>query len=66
MDKLRVLLNNSEQQCNVLRLELQRLQTEREILKVRLIEEKMMDNSMSDIKYVHSNLLYICFRMLFF
>ncbi|CAF1006862.1 unnamed protein product [Rotaria sordida] len=50
IDKLRLSLNNSEQQCNLLRLELQRLQTEKEILKVRLIEAKIIDSPISEIK----------------
>ncbi|CAF3518967.1 unnamed protein product [Rotaria sp. Silwood1] len=52
IDKLRSSLNNSEQQCNLLRLELQRLQTEKEILKVRLIEEKILDSPTSEIKEI--------------
>ncbi len=51
IDKLRLLLNNSEQQCNFLRLELQRIQTEKEILKVRLLEQKLIDSPTSDSKY---------------
>jgi hypothetical protein len=46
-------LNNSEQQCNFLRLELQRIQTEKEILKVRLLEQKIIDSSTSDSKYLN-------------
>ncbi|CAF4188648.1 unnamed protein product [Rotaria sp. Silwood2] len=53
IQKLRSSLNNSEQQCNLLRLELQRLQTEKEILKVRLIEEKIIiDSPISEIKEI--------------
>jgi hypothetical protein len=46
-------LNNSEQQCHFLRLELQRIQTEKEILKVRLLEQKIIDSSTSDSKYLN-------------
>ncbi len=46
-------MNNSEQQCNFLRLELQRIQTEKEILKVRLLEQKIIDSSTSDSKYLN-------------
>ncbi len=46
------MLTSSEQQCNLLRLELQRLQTEKEILKVRFMEEKLLESPLSDIKYI--------------
>ncbi len=46
-------MNNSEQQCHFLRLELQRIQTEKEILKVRLLEQKIIDSSTSDSKYLN-------------
>ena len=51
MDKLRLSLNNSEQQCHLLRLEVQRLQAEKEILKVHLIEKDMTESPLSEIKY---------------
>lgn len=48
---MQLLLTNSEQQCNSLRLELQRLQTEKEILRVKLLEQKMTESTTSDFKY---------------
>ncbi|CAF0756011.1 unnamed protein product [Adineta steineri] len=42
IDKLRLSLNNSEQQCNSLRLELQRIQTEKDILQIHLLEENLL------------------------
>jgi hypothetical protein len=58
MDKLRLSLTNSEQQCNLLRLELQRVQTEKEILKVRLIEQKMTESPTTDFKYLFLNFVF--------
>ena len=51
VDNLRLLLNQSEQQCNILRLDLQRVHTDNEILKIRLIEQKMMDSTSSGPRY---------------
>ncbi|CAF5163165.1 unnamed protein product, partial [Rotaria magnacalcarata] len=59
IDKIRFLLNNSEQQCSLLRLEVRRLQTEKEILKVRLFEEKMIDSSTAGMKYDVFELIYL-------
>jgi len=53
---MQLLLNNNEQQCNLLRLELQRVQTEKEILKIRLFEQKMTESTTSEFKYLFSNL----------
>ncbi|CAM4828525.1 unnamed protein product [Rotaria magnacalcarata] len=58
IDKIRFLLNNSEQQCSLLRLEVQRLQTEKEILKVRLFEEKMIDSSTAGMNRELDNVDY--------
>ncbi|UJR37759.1 hypothetical protein I4U23_030452 [Adineta vaga] len=50
--KFRVALNNSEQQCNSLRLELQRVEKEKEILKIHLIEQKFMESPTIDFKEI--------------
>lgn len=51
-EKLRSLLNQSEDKCRLLRLELQRVQTEKEILKVELVEEKFREKSQIETKNV--------------
>lgn len=50
LDKIRYALTQSEHQCHLLRLELQRVQTEKEILKVQLVEQKMSGKSEVDIR----------------
>lgn len=51
-EKLRSLFNQSEEKCRILRLELQRVETEKEILKVELVEEKFREKSPIERKNV--------------
>ncbi len=48
-------MNNNEQQCNLLRSELQRVQTEKEILKVHLIEQKLMESPTTEQNFEIKN-----------
>ncbi|CAF0969764.1 unnamed protein product [Adineta ricciae] len=52
IEKLRLALHNSEQQCSSLRSELQTAQKEKEILKVHLLEQKFMESPSTDPKEI--------------